>query len=245
MELKGIDVSKYQGKVDWAAIKKSGKVHFAILRAGYGKLASQKDTQFEANYKGAKAQGIPVGAYWYSYATTVAEAKQEAQAFLKVIQGKQFEYPVYFDQEYEPGIKALTNTQRTAICKTFCDEMEKAGYYCGIYCSSDWMNSWLNSSALSKYDHWAAQYASKCTSKHFYGMWQYSSSNALGVPGFDKSLDCNICYKDYPTIIKTAGLNGYSKDSYKVNLPAMSKANAEDFKRLAESKSMSCTLTKA
>ncbi len=207
----GIDVSHHQGTLDWAALKKCEKVNFAIIRAGYGRVSSQKDKQFEANYKGSKAQGIPVGAYWYSYATTVDQAKLEAQTFLQTIKGKTFEYPLFFDQEYEPGIVALTNAQRTAICKAFCSELEKAGYYAGIYCSSDWMNSKLNYKELSEYDHWAAQYGKTCTSKHVYGIWQYSSENALNIPGFGKSLDCNYCYKDYPTIIKKAGLNGYGK----------------------------------
>lgn len=229
MELRGIDVSHHQGKVDWSEIKKTGKVDFAILRAGYGRESSQKDKQFEANYKGAKAQGIPVGAYWYSYACNTSQAKKEAQTFLQAIKGKKFEYPVWFDQEYEAGIVSLTNAQRTAICKAFCDEIEKNGYYAGIYCSSDWMNTMLDYKALSDYDHWAAQYGSKCESKHAYGIWQYSSSNTLGIPGFGYHLDCNKCYKDYPSIIKKAGLNGYGKSrQYTAIVGPMNQAEKEE-----------------
>lgn len=88
--MKGIDVSKHNGNIDWNAVKQSGKVDFAILRAGYGKSISQKDAQFEANYRDAKAQGIPVGAYWYSYAITPSEAEAEARTFLQAIAGKQY-----------------------------------------------------------------------------------------------------------------------------------------------------------
>ena len=91
----GIDVSKHQGVIDWSKVK----TDFAILRAGFGRYASQKDPQFERNYAGAKAAGIPVGAYWYSYARSAEEAREEAKACLQVLQGKQFEFPIYFDIE--------------------------------------------------------------------------------------------------------------------------------------------------
>lgn len=208
MAIKGIDVSKWQGTIDWAKVKRAG-VGFAIIRAGFGREVSQKDTKFEANYAGAKAQGIPVGAYWYSYATTVEDVKREAAACLTVIKGKQFEYPIWFDQEYEPGILALTNAQRTAICKAFCEELEKAGCYTGIYCSTDFMNTKLDYKALADYDHWAAQYGTKCTSKHPYGIWQYSSTGT--VSGIAGNVDMDYGLKDYPSIIKAAGLNGYGK----------------------------------
>lgn len=96
--MKGIDVSVHNGDIDWGKVKTDG-IGFAIIRAGYGRLASQKDKRFEQNYSGAKAAGIPVGAYWYSYAMNENEARQEADVFLSVIKGKQFEMPVYFDLE--------------------------------------------------------------------------------------------------------------------------------------------------
>lgn len=95
---KGIDVSKHQGKIDWHRVKNSG-VDFAILRAGYGKYDNQKDERFEENYSNAKNAGIKLGAYHYSYAKSVDDAKKEAEIFLKWISGKQFEYPVAFDVE--------------------------------------------------------------------------------------------------------------------------------------------------
>ena len=97
-DMKGIDVSVHNGKIDWQKVRAAG-IDFAILRAGYGRLASQRDNRFKENYAGAKAAGIPVGAYWYSYAMSEDEARLEADVFLSVIKGKQFEFPVYYDVE--------------------------------------------------------------------------------------------------------------------------------------------------
>lgn len=95
---KGIDVSVWQGDIDFAKVKANG-IDFVIIRAGYGKLTSQKDKYFEQNYSRAKAAGLHVGAYWYSYAQSADDAKKEAQTCISVLKGKQFDYPVYFDIE--------------------------------------------------------------------------------------------------------------------------------------------------
>ena len=202
----GIDVSHHQGLIDWAAVKKAG-VQFAILRAGFGREISQKDGCFEENYVACKAAGIPVGAYWYSYATDTAAARKEAATCLKAIEGKSFEYPVWFDQEYEPGIKALTDLQRVEIVKAFCNTLEDAGYYTGLYCSRDWLKNYLISDQLKAYDVWVAAYASDPGSVPLpYGMWQYSSTGRIqGIAG---NVDLDVAYKNYPSIIRKAGLNG-------------------------------------
>ena len=208
--MNGIDVSKWQGRIDWAKVKASG-VQFAIIRAGYGREVSQKDAYFEANYAGAKAAGLPVGAYWYSYATTTEGARAEARACLEVIRGKSFELPVWFDQEYEPSIKALTKQQRTDIIRAFCETLEAAGYYTGLYCSRDWLQNWLYPAQLKAYDIWVAAYGSSPGRVPLpYGMWQRSSSGR--VSGISGNVDLDTAYKDYPAIIKRAGLNGFSKD---------------------------------
>ena len=124
----GIDVSEHQGLIDWEKVKISGEVDFVILRAGYGKEINQTDKQFERNYSECKRLGIPCGAYWYSYATTVDEAKQEAEVFLKAIKGKQFNYPVYFDLE-EPKQLALGKEKCSEIAETFLKAVEKSGYF--------------------------------------------------------------------------------------------------------------------
>lgn len=205
----GIDVSKHQGQIQWDKLAKDPSVKFVIIRAGYGKYyPSQIDQKFEYNYQKAKEYNIPVGAYWYSYATSTAEVKEEMAAFLKTIEGKQFEFPIYFDQEYEPGIIKLTNQQRTDIIKTALGILEGKGYYAGLYCSLDWINNKVVSEQLKSYDTWIASYSAKTPiSKLRYGMWQYSSSGqASGVSG---KVDRNHCYKDYPSIIKKAKLNGF------------------------------------
>ena len=210
MEKRGIDVSKWQGDVDWESVKRSGKVDFAILRAGYGSSDGQKDPQFERNYAECTRLGIPVGAYWYSYATTVTQAQQEMQCFLRAIEGKRLEYPVYFDQEYENSIISLSPEQRTAVVKAALEVLEDAGYYAGLYCSRDWINNYLLADQLTAYDFWIADYtdAEPSPGKLPYGMRQTDSRNSLGVPGFGTILDCDVVYKDYPEIIKGAGLNG-------------------------------------
>ena len=210
-KFEGIDVSKHQGTIDWQKVKETGKVQFAILRAGYGRYyPSQVDQTFEYNYQQAKKLNIPVGAYWYSYATNVDEVKQEMACFLKTVQGKSFEFPLYFDQEYEPGIVALSNEVRTDIVKAALEELKKAGYTAGLYCSADWINNKLNYSSLTNCELWIAQYSSSCTSKLPYGMWQYSSSGSIS--GITGNVDLNHCYKDYPSIIGQNGENGNSEN---------------------------------
>lgn len=203
-----IDVSKHQGTINWANVKNAG-INHAVIRAGYGRFVSQIDPQFKRNVANCELHNIDWGCYWYSYATSPEQARQEARCCLQVIQGLKPTMPVAYDIEYEPGILALTNAQRTAMVKAFLEEIEAAGYYGILYASTDFIRNRLNWQDLAQYDVWAAQYGSKCTSPLPFGIWQYSSTNALGVPGFGNSLDCNHVYKDYPVIIPGAGLNGY------------------------------------
>lgn len=203
----GIDVSKHNGVIDWQKVKASGKVDFAILRAGYGKSISQKDVQFEANYKGAKAVGIPVGAYWYSYAITPAEAEAEANVFLKVIEGKQFEYPVFLDIE-EKNALATGNKNVSAIVKSFCTVMEKAGYWCGVYASRAHVQNYFDDECRNRYSLWIAEWGSKLNYAGEVGIWQRSENGK--VDGINGAVDLDISYVDYPTAIKAAGKNGFT-----------------------------------
>ncbi|MCD8368329.1 MAG: peptidoglycan-binding protein [Clostridiales bacterium] len=188
---RGVDVSKWQGSIDWDKVAASG-VKFAFVRAGYGSSASQKDSKLEANYKGARAAGLLVGAYWYSYATTKAGGQAEAATCLEVIAGKEFDLPVYFDQEYEAKIVALSTSTRTTICKAFCDAIQAGGYTPGIYASTDWINNKLTYKTLTDYSIWAAQYASSCTCKAEYDIWQYSSKGS--VSGISGNVDMDYMY---------------------------------------------------
>ena len=203
----GIDVSKHQGNVDWSKVKASGKVEFAILRAGIG---TAKDIRFEAYYQGAKENNIPVGAYWYSYAVTTAQAVQEAEAFLNVVKGKQFAYPLYFDLE-EPKQFALGRNQCSEVAKAFLNTLEKAGYFAGLYASKSHLEDYVTQEVRNRYAVWVAHYGVKQTTySGSYGMWQYSDKGTVsGIP--DNQVDFDICYTDYPTVIKNAGLNGFEK----------------------------------
>lgn len=205
-----IDVSKHQGTVNWDNVKNAGISH-VMIRAGYGRYSSQTDPQFERNVRECEKRGIHWGAYWYSYATSTTQAQQEANVFLSVMRGKKPDMPLAYDIEYEPGILALSDSTRTQMVKAFLNKVEAAGYYGMLYASKDFIQNYLNYNELKAYDVWCAQYGSSCTCPLPYGIWQYSSKNALGIPGYGNSLDCNHVYKDYPTIIKNAGLNGWGK----------------------------------
>lgn len=206
MEFRGIDVSKWQGNIDWNRVKASG-VDFAILRAGYGSVPSQKDVTFEDNYQNAKAAGVPVGAYHYSYAKDIAGAKREAQTFLEWIKGKQFEYPVVFDIEESATYNLGRNTV-SEIIKTFCSVVEAAGYYVSVYTNKNWLDHVVSDEVKSKYDTWLAQWTSTPSYIGPYGMWQYTSSGV--VDGISGRVDMDIAYKNYPEIIKRKQLNGWS-----------------------------------
>ena len=220
MNMKGIDVSKHQGNVNWSHVKADG-VEFAILRAGYGKQASQKDTQFENNYAGCKSNGVPVGAYWYSYAATPAEAKQEAAVCLSILKGKTFEYPVYFDIE-EPSVLAKGKAACTAIAKAFLETAEKAGYFVGIYSSKSYLESCFTEELRTRYAVWVAHYGVDKTTYHGqYGIWQKSSTGK--VYGISGNVDVNECYTDYPATIKKKGLNGF-KTAQTAAKPAQAKS---------------------
>ncbi len=209
---KGIDVSKHDGVIDWQKAKNSGFVDFAVLRAGYGRLIEQKDKKFETNYQGCKENGIPCGAYWYSYAKSVSEMQTEARVFLEAIKGKQFEYPVYLDFE-EKSQFALGKAKCTEMAKAFLEILENAGYYAGMYCSTYYLTNFFDSSVKDNYTMWVAHYGVSTPSyAGAYDIWQYSSTGT--VSGISHKCDLNYCYKDdFPEVIKNAGLNGFTKNS--------------------------------
>ena len=206
MEIKGIDVSEWQGNIDFDKVKASG-VDFVMLRAGYGKYISQKDPTFEQNYERAKAAHLNVGVYWFSYAENDSDAREEADICLEVIKGKKFEYPIYFDLEeqsqFEKG-KAFCSD----LVKTFCDKIEKAGYFAGLYISSDPLKNYITEEVAKRYALWIADYNGRCSYDGEYGIWQYSSSGR--IDGISGNVDMDISYVDYPRIIKDGGFNGYS-----------------------------------
>lgn len=219
---KGIDVSKHQGAIDWQKVKASG-VDFAMIRAGYGRYDNQKDECFEENYKNAKQAGVKVGAYLYSYAKSVDDAKKEAETFLKWISGKQFEYPVAFDVEE----KAQSDKGKqfvSDIIGAFCETVEKVGYYVCIYANKYWLDNFVDDDCKKKYDVWLAQWAEKATYAGNYGIWQYSSQGS--VDGISGRSDMDESYKDYYSIMKNKGLNGFSASA---PIPAPTPAPSQNY----------------
>ena len=201
MQLKGIDISRYQGTPDFAKLK--DQVDFIILQAGFGKYAYQTDAQFERNYTECKKYGIPVGAYWFSYATSAPEAIYEAVACAEVIKGKQFEYPIYYDIE---GNACSGNV--SGKCRNFCEELEKRGYFAGIYISRSPAQAYLSADVCKDYALWLAEYGGTLNwSGVPAGMWQNSDNGRFD--GISGGVDTDFCYVDYPKLIKSAGLNGF------------------------------------
>jgi len=201
----GIDVSEWQGNINWSHVKTDG-VKFAIIRAGIG---HRVDDQFANNYAGCKSNSVPVGAYWYSKATTVAEAKQEAQNFLAALKGKTFEYPVYMDLE-ESAQFALGKAKCSELVDAFLTVLEQAGYYAGLYCSTSYLNSHVSESVRKRYTIWCADYRGNCGYTGDYGIWQPGTGTIYGI---DTEVDLDYAYIDYQKIIKNAGLNGFASTS--------------------------------
>lgn len=209
MENKGLDISSYQKGISFDSIKNS--VNFLILRAGFTGwgtgVSYHKDDCFENFYKQAKTRNIPVGAYWYSCANTYEKGKAEAEyIYNNCLKDKQFEYPIYIDVE-ENRHQQVGKTAVANAIKGFCEYLENKGYYVGIYANTNYFYNYIDTASLSMYDKWLAVWTDKKPSFKYgeFGLWQNSSSGSVG--GY--RVDTNIAYKDYPTIIKNAGLNGY------------------------------------
>lgn len=201
MEKQGIDVSKWQGEIEWPRVAASG-VAFAMVRASYGR--DSEDPRFKANISGAAASGLPCGAYHYCYAMSVEEAKTEAEFFLRTVKGQRLEYPLALDLE-DASLAPLGRETLTAIANAFLQAVEEAGYYAMLYANPNWLNNYLDAEALSRYDLWLANWTENPTYPGSYGMWQYSSQGRIdGVSG---NVDRDVSYKDYPQIIKENGFN--------------------------------------
>ena len=194
----GIDVSKWNGTIDWDKVKNAG-VQFAIVRAGYrGSVTGSlvEDPQFVANMKGAAAAGIPVGVYFFTQATDEKEAVEEASAVLELIRDFQLSYPVFIDTEGAGGngrADGLGAETRTLVCEAFCRTVENAGYTAGVYASRNWYNNNLQTARLENYHIWLAEYRSVPLYQGYYKTWQYTSKGK--VDGIEGRVDINITYE--------------------------------------------------
>jgi GH25 family lysozyme M1 (1,4-beta-N-acetylmuramidase) len=224
---KGIDVSCWNGQVDWSAVKAAG-IQFAMIRAGLGDDISQIDSEFKRNIEGALANGIHVGVYWMSYATSAADAVKEAKVCKQIItpySGK-IDYPVCFDWEYDSEDYFVRQTGRhptdeeiSYMVKAFCDEISKGCWKAANYQNLDYTYHKLVPSIVKGIDIWLADYNG---SPDVPCKIQQTSCDSR-VNGIHSSVDTDISFVDYPSIIKQAKLNGYvstvaNSDARSVNI---------------------------
>lgn len=229
--MKGIDVSVYQGIINWPAVKAAG-IEFAIVRAGYGSSISQKDRRFDQNMQGAIAAGVHVGAYWFSYAYTVAQARAEARVFMQALQPYKgrVSFPVCFDWEYDSDRYArqngVTPTRAliTDMAIAFLGELEAGGWYAMNYLNQDYYKNKFDIPRMGPYDSWLADYSGG--PNYPCGIQQTGSTGR--VSGISGNVDTDTAFRDYPSIIQGAGLNGYTSGSKPAPAPAPEPTPAPD-----------------
>jgi len=187
---KCIDVSTWQGSIDFNKVKSAG-YDYVIIRAGYGKEKSQKDNMFETNYKKAKSAGLKVGAYWFSYAMSPSTATAEADACLSCIKGKKFELPVYYDMEYQPAM-STSNSNYTKMAVNFCNKLKSNGFKSGVYSSASVYDYLLNRTTLKNngISIWNAEWYTKPSITC--DVWQYSDNGRIN--GISTNVDLDYIY---------------------------------------------------
>ncbi len=199
---KGIDVSEHQGWINWNAVKNSGQVDFAILRVGYGdNYTFQDDAQWARNVSECERLGIPYGVYIYSYAQSYGQINSEVAHVKRLLSGHKPSYPVYIDME-DSSTLYLGRSTLTQFAKSFCNQINNAGYTAGVYANLNWWNNYLYASQLDNYDRWVAQYNSSCWYDGDYSLWQYSSSGR--VSGISGNVDMNYCYTNFGEDVSSA-----------------------------------------
>lgn len=200
---KGIDVSSYQGNINWERAKEH--IDFAIIRCGYGNnIASQDDNKYQTNAENCTKLKIPFGVYLYSYATNLKMAQSEVDHTLRLIKDHQLEYPVFLDVEDRSQLN-LPKEELVNIVKYYCEKIEASGYYVGIYASLSTLNGILNSEELAKYDKWVAEWSKDFTYQGSSGLWQNTDNDH--IPGIETRVDGDIAFYNYPEIIRKNGLN--------------------------------------
>ena len=195
----GIDISTWQDNLNYNMATNQG-VRFSILRCGF---STTKDNMFEIHYENAVKQNWDIGAYWYSYAKNVDDARDEANKLLEVVKGKKFNYPLYLDIE-DSSLANLGKDTLNSIISTFGEIIENAGSYFGVYTNVNWYRNIISGQELNKkYDWWIACWSNESPNNIDYGLWQNTSSYVIG----NNNVDSDYAYKDYPTIIKENHLN--------------------------------------
>lgn len=203
----GVDVSEFQGSIDWQQVKDAG-IDFCILRAGYRGLTQGKlneDSRFEENLAGAEAAGLKVGVYFFSQAVSESEARKEADFVLERIKGHEITYPVVFDWEppqrggeiADEDLRGLqvTGEQVTEFAKVFCERIKKAGFTPCVYTNKHLGYSFFDWTQLKDYDLWYAEYQPAPSFYYGFRIWQYTETGQ--VPGISSAVDVDICFEDY------------------------------------------------
>ena len=202
MAIKGIDVSEFQGNINWNKVKADG-IEFAILKLGniYDYDANYKDSKFDTNYKNARANGIKIGAYIYNYCNTIDTLKKGLEWAIKKLEGKELDLPFYLDME-DKDIQGETVATLTNQCNEFAKYVKSKGYNAGVYANVNWLKNELNPSDFDKdISVWVAQYYKECQYEGDYNIWQYSSSGKVsGVSG-----NCDMDYLYDEDIIEDTG----------------------------------------
>jgi GH25 family lysozyme M1 (1,4-beta-N-acetylmuramidase) len=211
VELRGIDVSFWQGDIDWERVAASD-VDFAILRAGRGEISASRpmteDVRFREYIEGAQANGIDVGVYFYSYALTPAEARAEAEFLVSIISDYEITYPIVFDLE-DPIHERLSRAQNSAIVDAFFEVLKAHGYFPMLYSYKNFLEDRIEQRILDTYAVWVAHWHVRSTNYiHPYHIWQFTDSGA--VAGINGGVDLNISYYDFPEILRKHGLNNLS-----------------------------------
>ena len=202
MSIKGIDVSEFQGNIDWDKVKADG-IKFAILKLGniYDYDANYKDSKFDTNYKNARANGIKIGAYIYNYCNTIDTLKKGLEWAIKKLEGKELDLPFYLDME-DKDIQGETKETLTNQCNEFAKYVESKGYQAGVYANVNWLKNELNPNDFDKdISVWVAQYYKECQYTGKYDIWQYASNGK--VSGISGNCDMNYLYNE--DIIKESG----------------------------------------
>lgn len=195
MKLKFVDVSKHNGKIDWKKVKNDGVVG-AIIRCGYGgDIESQDDEYFDYNYENAKANGLLVGVYLYSYANTLEKARSEANHTIRLLRGRPLDFPVFYDLEDAGTTRKCTKDLIANMADIYCTLVGRAGYKTGIYANKYWFTSILTNPFFNTKPKWVAQYHKECTYAGDYIGWQYTSSGK--VDGISTRVDLNEFYTDF------------------------------------------------
>lgn len=213
MSIQGLDVSEFQGEIDWERVKAAG-FRFAMLRAGYG--AGTEDRRFRRNASECSRIGLPFGAYWFCYAATPAEAAAEADSCIRTVSSFFLEYPVCYDIEEASAdyIRKQGAPFNAALARKlvrgFCGRVEEKGYFSMFYSNRNFIDTYLGNDLRKRYALWYARYNDRFDGTSC-GIWQYTSQGS--VPGIKGDVDLDRGFTDYPSVIRKAGLNHLSGES--------------------------------